>query len=82
MKIKKFFKDVKKGQKEFGDDIAAIINAVLLSLVYVFGVGLSFVIARLSKKKLLDKDVEKQRESYWEELNISNGKMEDYYRQF
>ena len=78
----KFFTGIRKGQKEFGGDISAIINLALLSLVYFLGVGMTFIIAKFGGKKFLDLEIDKNVESYWEELNLSKKKMEDYYRQF
>ena len=82
MKIKIFLKGIKKGQREFGESISALINLVLLSLVYLIGVGITSIIAKISKKHFLDLKIEKSRESYWEELNLSKEGIERYYRQF
>ena len=82
MKIKEFFKGFKKGQKEFGENIAIIINSVLLSLVYILGVGPTFIFSKIFGKDFLDLDIEISRNSYWEELNLNKKDIEEYYRQF
>ena len=80
--IGKFIKGFKEGQKEFGDAIAAIINSILLTIVYVFGVGITSIFARLFGKKFLDADIDKNVKTYWQDLDIKTNKMEEYYRQF
>ena len=52
-KIKSFIHQLKKGQKEFGEDLAVIINSVVLSIVYLFGVGLTSLTAKIFRKKFL-----------------------------
>ena len=47
MKTNQILNDLKKGQKIFGEDIAIIINSVLLTFVYFFGVGFTFLLAKL-----------------------------------
>ena len=51
--LKQFFKGFKKGMRNFGYNIALIINTLLLSLVYVVGVGFTSVIAKLFRKHFL-----------------------------
>ncbi len=82
MGAKVFLEGVKKGQKKFGEPLAAIVNSILLSFVYFLGVGLTFIFAKLSKKHFLDLKPDKSRESYWEELNLDKEKIENYYKQF
>ncbi len=82
MSIKQVLNDLKKGQKAFGEDIAIIINSVLLTFVYFLGVGFTFLLAKISNKKFLDLEIEKNKKTYWEDLNLNKKKMEDYYRQF
>lgn len=82
IKIKEFFIGIKNGQKEFGEDIAVIINSILLSFVYIFGVGITSIIAKLSKKRFLELKVDKNIETYWQELNLTKKPIEHYYRQF
>ena len=81
-KLMIFFKAVKEGQKAFGEDIAIIVNSIVLSLVYVFGVGLTAIIAKISKKKFLELEIDKKTNSYWSELNLEKKPLEEYYRQF
>ena len=40
-----FIRGFKEGQKSFGETIGIIINSILLSFVYLFGVGITFIFA-------------------------------------
>ena len=82
MKESNFIAQLKDGQKAFGEDIAAIINTFLLSVVYIIGVGLTSIAARIFGKKFLNLQIDKNAETYWEDLNLDKKKMEEYYRQF
>jgi hypothetical protein len=82
MGFKNFFKGFKDGTKLFGEDISAIINAALLSVVYFLGVGLTAIFAKFFRKDFLSLKVETDKESYWEDLNLSKKQINDYYRQF
>ncbi len=82
MRFQELFKSIKEGQKAFGEDIAVIINSVLLTLVYIFGVGFTFLIAKFSNKNFLDLKIKKDSETYWEDLNLTKKPVEAYYRQF
>ncbi|MDD9954395.1 MAG: hypothetical protein OXR66_08750 [Candidatus Woesearchaeota archaeon] len=62
-----------------GKNIAAIVNTVLLSIVYVVGVGLTSLFAKVFGKKFLDTT---KRRSYWNKLNLKKQPMNSYYRQF
>lgn len=73
---------LKAGQKKFGEDIAQIINFILLTIVYFIGVGLTSIFAKIFRKSFLELKIDKKAGSYWEELNLDKKKMEDYYKQF
>ena len=80
--IKEFFGGLKEGQKNFGDNISIIVNSILLSIVYFFGVGLTSLVARAFKVKFLETKINQKTETYWETINQENKKEESYYRQF
>lgn len=82
MTFQNFFKHFKEGMQEFGETIAIIINSILLSAVYFIGVGLTSFFAFLAKKNFLEYKLERDKHSYWEELNLSKEKKEAYYKQF
>ena len=78
--IKELLKNIKEGNKMFGEDIASIVNFLLLTFVYFLGVGITSIIAKMSGKHFLELKMDK--DSYWSELNLSKRKKEEYYRQF
>ena len=80
-KLKQFFKGIKKGMGEFGYNIVLIMNTALLSFVYLIGVGLTFITAKIFGKHFLGTKLSKK-ETYWSDLNLKKKKFEDYYRQF
>lgn len=79
--MKDFFKGFKEGFKEFGHNINMLVNAVLLTLVYVIGVGSTSVFARLVGKRFLMTETADE-ESYWEDLDPEKKPMDEHYRQF
>jgi len=81
MSFKFFWKGCKKGMKKFGDTISAIVNTVLLFIVYFFGVGLTWFFSRIAGKKFLETKISKEK-SYWNDLNLKEKNIEEYYRQF
>ena len=81
-KSKDFFKGFKEGMKVFGYNISVIINSILLSFVYLIGVGITSVFARLVGKSFLDVKISKGKKSYWSDLNLKKKPIEEYYRQF
>lgn len=78
----KFFDDLKKGQKSFGEDISRIVNLILLTMVYFIGVGFTSLIAKLFGKHFLELKTNKNLESYWSDLNLTKKPVAEYYRQF
>lgn len=82
MKIKYFFQGFKEGQKLFGEAVFGIFNFLMLTLVYFFGVGLTSIMAKLSKKKFLEENITPQNQTYWEDLNLNKHPLQEYYRQF
>ena len=80
--VSEFFKGFKKGMKEFGHCISIIINTVLLSIVYIIGVGITSIIAKLAGKQFLELKLNKKAKTYWNNLNIKKRPIDEYYRQF
>lgn len=80
--MKGFVKGFKKGFTEFGHNISTIVNSVLLSFVYVFGVGITSIIAKLTKKHFLETRIKKSQKTYWSNLDLKKQKIDEYYRQF
>jgi hypothetical protein len=70
------------GFRKVGESVAVVVNAVLLSIAYVVGVGPIAVIGKLSRKRWLDVRFKSADESYWEEHVLSTEAMDKYRRQF
>lgn len=75
-----WFNEVYNGFKEFGHDVASIVNFFLLLIVYILGIGPVSIIAKLSKKHFLDITF-REKISLWKERKPIE-KQEEYYRQF
>ena len=79
-KLKQFFNGFQKGMECFSDNISTIINFLLLSIVYLIGVGLNSIVAKLFSKHFLN--MKKKKDSYWLDLNLKKKPNDEYYRQF
>jgi len=77
-----FFKGFKKGMSNFGENIASIVNSILLSIVYIIGVGLTSLLARVFRKKFLDIKISEKTETYWTNFDMGKEQIEEYYKQF
>ncbi len=82
MTTKQFFTGFKTGMKNFGENMSAIVNSILLSIVYFIGIGITAFFAKIKKKNFLDKEISLKRKSYWNDLNLTKKKIEEYYKQF
>jgi hypothetical protein len=81
-KAAQFLKGFKKGFLDFGYNIILLVNSVFLLFIYFVGVGLTSIIAKLSRKKFLNAVVDKKRKTYWTEPDLKNKLIDDFYRQF
>jgi len=77
-----FFEGFKEGQKYFAHSISALINAIILSFAYFIGIGLTSMAAKISRKRFLQTTLDSNSKTYWEDLNLTKKKIEDYYKQF
>ena len=75
-----FAKGFKSGFKNFGYNITSAVNFILLVPVYLIGVGLTSVMAKLSRKRFLD--LKLKGKTYWKERKLEKEPLEKYYRQF
>lgn len=80
--LKQFFSGFKKGTQYFGHDVALVINSIFLSIVYVLGVGMTSIFAKLFRKHFLETKISKERETYWSNLDLEKEPVDNYYRQF
>ncbi|MBN2545354.1 MAG: hypothetical protein JXB50_06125 [Spirochaetes bacterium] len=77
-----FLKGIKEGFKDFGHLINNIINTVLLTVLYIIGVGPTFLFLKLFKKSILNIKKKTNVKSYWVDYNLKTEPEENYYRQF
>jgi len=77
-----FFKDFQEGMKTFGKLISSIVNSIILLGVYVLGIGLTSLFARLAGKKFLQTTLSQTRKTYWTDLHLKTKPLSEYYRQF
>lgn len=74
--------------KKFSANMVAITNLILLLLVYLLGVGISSIVAKIIGKKFLDlkkpdkNHSDKKVKSYWIQKERKKHTLEDSYRQF
>ena len=80
--LKVFFTGFKCGFSAFGHNLTALINSFLLLVVYIFGVGLTALVAKLMGKHFINIRKGKNQDSYWAPLNLQKKPVDDYYRQF
>jgi len=79
--MKQFYKGFKAGMRMFGENIVFIINTLLLTFVYLIGVGLTSILAKIMGKHFLDTKLSKK-DTYWNNLKLKKKPIEEYYRQF
>jgi len=79
---KNFFNGLREGFQLFGKNVQILVNATLLSIVYVFGIGVTSIFAKIFGKHFLDMKISKEQESYWSELDVKKRPIDEYYKQF
>jgi len=80
--IKQLLKGFKRGLGLFGENISTIVNALLLSIVYLIGVGLTSILAKVTGKRFLEMKLSSKADTYWLDLNQKVKSDDEYYRQF
>jgi len=78
--MKPFYRGLKRGMGIFGENIVLIINTLLLTFVYLIGVGLTSILAKIIGKHFLD--TKSKKDTYWHNLNLKKKSIKEYYRQF
>lgn len=79
--LKQFFIGFRKGMENFGHNIGLIVNTALLAFVYLMGVGLTSIFAKLFRKHFLETKL-LNNDTYWSDLNLKKKPIKEYYRQF
>lgn len=80
--MQNFWTGFKEGMQKFGHHVGRVVNTTLLILIYFLAIGPTSLIAKLQKKKFLKLSLEKESNSYWEDLNLGKQPIEKYYKQF
>lgn len=76
-----FFNGFKKGTTVFGEEIIRLVNSLLLTVVYLLGIGITSIVARLARKRFLD-TTWKKKGSYWSDKDTTAKEVKKYERQF
>lgn len=79
--MKAFFKGFQNGLKEFGKKVSIIVNTALLLAVYILGVGIPALVARVKHKEFMHERLERKKSTYWEDISYSP-KRGPYYKQY
>jgi len=77
-----FYKSYLAGFKSFGANISVLVNFILLSSVYLLGIGVTAGVAKIFRKRFLDLKKGEDETSYWLPLGLKTKGKEYYYRQF
>jgi len=78
--VKNIWESFSNGFKEFGHDVASVVNFLLLLIVYIVGVGPVSVISKILRKRFLDLKFKQKRSLWVERKPIQN--IDEYYRPF
>lgn len=70
---------LKHGMTTFGADIATLVNSIFLTIVYLLGVGITAMVARLFRKRFLT--LTPQGKTYWHTIDTQPDD-DSYYKQF
>ncbi len=75
-----FFKGFRHGAEQFGMNIATLVNTAIALLIYLVGIGLTSIVAKIFRKGFLDFAMKK--DTYWSELKLGKEDVQSYFRQF
>jgi hypothetical protein len=66
--------------KQYSKIIILVINSVILTFVYFIGIGFTFLIKKITKKRLFNLD--KNEKTYWEDRKEEKKSLNDFYNPF
>ena len=81
-KIQLLFSGIYAGLGKFGSIVSSIINLIFLFIVFVLGIGVVSLIAKLVGKKFLTIKMDKKLNTYWQDTIMTKRKKEDYLKPF
>jgi hypothetical protein len=77
------WRGLRAGFRAFGDDIATLINTLLLLVVYIVGVGVTSIIAKLTGKRFLKRKIASVgAKTYWNDIKDEKPELDTHFRQF
>ena len=74
--------NIKRLLKIYSEFVQKIVNSILLTIVYIFGVGITSLTAKIVKKKFLDIDLNENSKTYWQDSKLIKKDKGEYYKQF
>ena len=77
-----FLREFIKGMHLFGKKISFFVNMFLLLLAYIFGIGITSIVAKLVGKHFLKLNIQKDGNSYWEDTSFTNKKIREFLKQY
>ena len=77
-RTKLFFKGLKTGMREFSHGLATSVNFILLSIVFILGIGLVSIVSKIKGKKFL-KERNDNENTFWEKTNVGGKKSKEEY---
>ncbi len=80
--IASFFVGTGQGIKSFGENIQTLVNTILLSAVYFVGVGVAWLMCKISKRTFFAGKPNQEIKTYWEALDLKKKPIERYQKQF
>lgn len=80
--VASFFVGTQEGIKSFGENIQTVVNTILLSVVYFVGVGIAWLMCKISKRRFFAGKPNQEIKTYWEILDLKKKPVEEYRRQF
>lgn len=80
--LQQYSNDFKKGLTEFGLNFNALVNLIVLTLVYLLGIGPTSVVAKIFGKHFLSLKIVRNKKSYWVKLDKASDNISDHLRQF
>jgi len=81
IKNNQFIIGFKNGFLEFSHTISISINTIFLLIIYILGIGLTSIIAKITGKTFISTK-NKNKNSYWQDLSLTTKSKEKYYQQF
>ena len=80
--VKGFFGKIFGAIKFFGEKVATAVNYILLTIVYVLGISVTWLIAKVLRKRFLELKPSRYKKSYWSDVEQVDYTKKENYRSF